>query len=113
MNVLMIFRSARAAPRLEPRAAGAIAISRARCNEPDPARRFSGWRREAVEILVFGHWMRTRRNRKSHAAPVTAREDLTATTYVPAISAQLADPRHEELTLILDEIRRLADDLNE
>jgi len=33
--------------------------------------------------------------------------------HVPAISAQLADARHEELTLILDEIRRLAGDPNE
>ena len=57
--------------------------------------------------------MRTRRNRKSHAAPATTSEESTPTTYVPAISAQLADPRHEELAVILDEIRRLADDLNE
>jgi hypothetical protein len=57
--------------------------------------------------------MRIRRNRKFHAAPAATREELTATTYEPSISAQLADPRHEELTLILDEIRRLADDLNE
>ena len=57
--------------------------------------------------------MRTRRNRKSHAAPASKSEESTATMHVPAISAQLADPRHEELTLILDEIRRLADDLNE
>jgi hypothetical protein len=32
---------------------------------------------------------------------------------VPATSAQSGDPRHDELALILDEIRRLADDLNE
>ena len=57
--------------------------------------------------------MRTRRNRKSPAAPTSKSEESTATTYEPAISAQLADARHEELTLILDEIRRLADDPNE